>query len=185
MPNFFLQSLAWTLSVVLLTSCVSRPLKQEEAPAAEPAAEKIDLEGLKKDLGLSRSKEDLGFVEKRFDSCSVGFGYSRAHDCRSLFLVTIQFRLQCRTKDDANLVSKQDIYPVTSREVKWSLATHTGITATDSEGYGEILVASPISLKRARLKITVSGRFLIINAAEITRIVTPPPWCQSFTSDIR
>ncbi len=140
----------------------------------------IDLLGLKRALRLERPIDNLGYAEKSFHTCDVGYGYSSSHDCQTQYFIIIQFRLQCRsTEETVNAVSKDDLYAINSNRVKWSLGRIQGVTQTDTEGYGQIQLIAPASLRQQKLRLTISPDFLVMTAEEITRVVVPHDWCQN------
>jgi hypothetical protein len=177
-------------SVAISAGCgskhVSEPARNVpptvSAPAeAEPSGPSIDYVALQKSLGLDRENSDLGYSEKGFDTCKVGYGYSGTHYCHHEYFVVLHFRLMCRDSEGtvAEGVNTVDMMSIADRRVKWNLKGISGTLQTDGEGYGQIHTVSPISQKSQRLKLAVGPEFLYMRANEITKVVTPKPWCDS------
>lgn len=149
-------------------------------PALQPSAPVIDYVGLQQSLGLDRDARNLGFSEKSFNTCLVGHGFSDSEDCRRLYMVVINFQLLCRYSEGtiSRALSSLDMQPISSRSVNWNLRTENGSIYTDSDGFGQIRSTSEASGKQQRLKLAVGNDFLYMRATDITRVVTPSPWCQ-------
>lgn len=139
----------------------------------------VDMLGLQRYLGLSRATEDLGYRERAFDTCQVGYGFSSSRDCRRAYFVSIHFQLSCRDSEGTveTTLGSEHITPLGGRSVKWSLKGIEGVTPTDGEGFGAIAAIVPASQQQQRLRLAIGTQFLYIRAGEISRIVTPEPWC--------
>ena len=191
-----LSNLASSLSLVVkltgaglalaITACTTPQIEPPQAPrpsrpiveqdGSEPA---IDILGLERSLGLDSGREDLGFHEKSFDTCSVGYGYSASHNCKKQSFVSIRFQLQCRESEGTISNADYEVKAIASDHVKWNLGkTGSGLTPTDGDGYGEIRTIASSTQAQQKLRLTVNGKFLILTAAEIRRIVTPGDWCK-------
>ncbi len=151
---------------------VPRPTSQDLEPI-----ENIDYEGLARSLRMERSPEDLGYKEKTFNTCRVGYGYSSTHRCRNLHVIAVHFQLQCRDSEGSESDMNYDVRPITESHIKWQLGQDIGMTSTNGEGYGKILWAADGSRANAKLRLTVDGRFLILTANEVRKIVAPGSWC--------
>lgn len=145
----------------------------------EDEASQIDIFGLQKELGLERETERLGFSERKFNTCEVGYGFSRSRDCQSKYFVVIHFQLLCRDSEGtvSTTLQASDLTALSQRPVSWILKPSSGKTDTDASGYGQIRMISAASAKRQRLKLAVGNDFLYMRANEITQVVTPQPWC--------
>jgi hypothetical protein len=167
------------LFAINFVGCQTPPKKTENTTPAEPRQSSIDLEGLKKHLGLSRPSSELGFNEKSFDTCLKGFSLPQTSDCTQNYFVVINFRLQCRhtTGTISQTVTAEDVEPIANAQVKWSLRNLSGKAPTDQNGYGQLEVISPISQRAQRLRLAVGTEFLYIRAGDISRVVTPGTWC--------
>lgn len=175
-----------------LYSCTSAPVatkapeastpKPSVAPqvSSEPEVENIDYDALQGFLKLKRGYNRLGYAEKAFNTCEVGYGYSSTHNCRKLNFVVIHFQLMCRDSEGTvtEAVTAANIQPISRQPVKWTLKNAVGRTQTDSEGYGQIAIVSKISQRYERLKLTVGDDFLFMKAGEITQMITPKSWCE-------
>ena len=171
---------------LIITACTTPQIVQPQAPRpsrpvvdqgnGEPA---IDILGLERSLGLDSGREDLGFHEKSFDTCSIGYGYSTSQNCKKQSFVSIRFQLQCRESEGTISNADYEVKAISSDHVKWNLGkTGSGLTSTDGDGYGEIRTIASGSQGQQKLRLTVNGKFLILTAAEIRRIVTPGDWCK-------
>jgi hypothetical protein len=181
-----------SLSVVFLfVACSSTP-KVSEVPniprtykpppplsTTSDSDPSIDYVGLQRELGLERAPENLGFLEKPFETCQAGYGYSSTQDCQRKYFVVIHFQLLCRDSEGtiSTTLTSADMRPISGRPVNWTLKGSNGVLQTDSEGYGQIRVVNGKSQRAQRLKLAVGPEFLYVRAGEITRIVTPQPWC--------
>lgn len=174
---------AITALVLFLTACTSTPKKETYTPPAyeEPVSTspKIDYYALQAFLGMDRPPEELGYTEKAFNTCEAGFGFSRSQDCRTEYFVLLNFRLMCRDTEGtiSTVLTDSDVTALSGRNVKWSLKGIDGTTQTDGWGYGQIRITSPISQKKQRVRLSVGSQFLYMRANEITKVITPLPWC--------
>jgi hypothetical protein len=173
---------------LVLCSCASAPKKEPVIEIAPPPTEvskpkneaiKIDVEGLKRSLGLDRSRGDLGYQEKRFNTCSAGFGYPR-ENCSDQIFVSINFRLQCRdtTGTTSEVVTSAQMDPIAHKQVRWQIGKAQSVINTDDEGYAQINGVWTTAPKGQRLRLAVGSQFVYVRAGEVTRIVTPSNWCQ-------
>ncbi len=177
-----------------LAACSSTPTptyrndyeKSEKTPkttsseAADIGAENIDFVALQRSLGLERPVGDLGYSEKFFDTCQVGYGFSKSHNCRQRYFVVIHFQLMCRNSDGtvSEIVRHADLQSIANQSVRWNISDMKGIAVTDSDGFGQIKVLAAQSQKRQRLKLAVESDFLYMRAEEVSKIVTPQSWCR-------
>ena len=175
-----------------LYSCNHAPIKTQASPpprvAPAPSApeesneavlENIDVDGLKTFLKMNRKFDRLGFVEKKFNTCEVGYGYSSTHNCRTKTFVVLQFQLMCRDSEGTvtEALTPQDLRAISNQSVKWTMKNLAGRIITDSEGYGQIVTLSNQSQRYERLKLSVRNDFLYMKAGELTQMVTPQSWC--------
>ncbi len=176
------------LACLIFAACATAP--KIEAPVIAPTVsipsaseleERIDLEGLERSLNLSRPDEVLGYQESAFNSCSAGFGYSASKNCRRLTMAVIHFRLQCRDSEGtiSTALGASDLRAISGQGVRWTVSDLDGITSTDGQGYGEIRGVFARSPKAKWLRLAVGVQFLNMRAGEITRVVTPRPWCHA------
>jgi hypothetical protein len=174
---------------ILLAGCASSPPKQDNsitAPAehsksskneAGPQSQPADFESMQKRLGLHRDFHELGYAEKPFDNCETESGESTL--CRRQFMVVIHFQLLCRDSEGtvSEVLSRSDMKPISERQVNWNLKGNAGDIQTDSSGFGQIRTIASVSPRGQRLKLAVGNETLYLKAGEITRVVTPKPWC--------
>lgn len=174
--------------VCLLVGCSSSP-KKVPSPTIpvtvteEPAASaKIDYVALQTFLGLDRGSENLGYTERVFNTCEAGYGYSRNQDGHKEVFVVLHFRLLCRDTEGtvSTILTDADVNPIAGKTVKWNLKGMTGAVVTDGLGYGQIRTVSRISQRRERLRLSVGPEFLYMRANEITKVITPRPWCEAY-----
>lgn len=173
------------LSLAAFLGCSTAPKTEEPSAGVLPGTSMttrpgaIDYVGLQRALGMEIPTQNLGYSEKSFNTCQVGYGYSGSHNCRHEVMTVINFRLQCRDSEGtvAHGVTNADLTAISNRPVRWILKNNQGSTQTDHEGFGQIMTVAGRSLKRERLKIGVGNDFLYMRANEITRVVTPRPWC--------
>ena len=162
--------------------CASDKVKETQIVPAQlpkPYQEVIDVVGLQNALKLSGTK--IGFFEKNYNTCSVGYGYLQNENCRNLFMTVIRFQIVCRPEiDDPNkILSQSDLTPVANQKLKWKLGSNiTGSSETNYSGYGQLVAISSQSQKNQRLKINSGNDFLLIKSHEIDQVITPPDWCR-------
>lgn len=188
-------SLYWiALISFFISACTSTGKKAESSPQAieksekaassreadEPEIENVDFVALQRALGLEKPNEKLGYAERLFDTCDVGYGYSKNKNCRQRYFVVVHFQLMCRDSEGtvSEIVRAADLQPNRDRSVRWNLKGANGSTNTDGDGFGQIRVISAQSQKQQRLKLTVESDFLYLRAGEVNKIVTPKTWCQ-------
>jgi hypothetical protein len=159
-------------------SSVNRPVPAIKVGASD-MEENVDYVALQRALGLEKGPRSLGYWEKAFDTCQVGYGYSKSNNCRQKYFVVIHFQLMCRDSEGttSEIVRPEDLEANGNRSLKWNLRDLAGTTATDSEGFGQIQVVSPQSQKQQRFRLATSSDFLYLRAEEVQKIVTPRPWC--------
>jgi hypothetical protein len=163
----------WLLCIAVLVSCTTA----EKVPSPEPSPrppESLNLSEIKSRLKMSRERDKLGFLEKRFNRCDF-----KSPPCSDDFLVTIHFRLLCReSQGTVDAISAADLIPIQSNSVSWKLGTTNGYTRTDQDGYGQVEVVRSRSATRDRLRLTIEERFVATPAIETERIVVPENWCK-------
>ncbi|MBC7742562.1 MAG: hypothetical protein H7061_10205 [Bdellovibrionaceae bacterium] len=182
----------------LVVSCTSAPNRDgvppearlphrhghvEPAPKAEPLPEEpvIDYVGLQRFLKLDRNYSSLGYSEHLFNTCEVGFGYSRTNNCDLKYFVVSHFRLQCRDSEGtiSKILTEADLRPISREEIFWTLRDVNGTLYTDSEGYGQIRMVSSDSQRDSRLKLTLKNDYLYLKAGELKQMTTPKNWCNN------
>jgi hypothetical protein len=167
------------------TEPVQKNVEKAEAPkvsvgAGEEEAESVDVVALQRALGLERPATQLGYAERAFNTCEVGYGFSKSHNCRQRYMVVVHFQMMCRNSEGtvSEIVRPADLQPNSNRNVRWSLKNESGATTTDYEGMSQVRLISAQSQKQQRFKLTVESDFLYLRAGEVNRIVTPRSWCR-------
>ena len=185
-----IKNLIYSFLVGLFVSgCASTPKESFPAgnlppksgvPTSRTQDTTIDYPALKRALGLERSAESLGLMEKAFNTCEAGYGYSSSSNCRRLYFTVIHVQLLCRDSEGTVSVGidRADQTPIASRAVNWTLKGSNGIAQSDSEGFVQVSTVSSLSQKTQRLKLSVGNDFLYMRANEITKVVTPKSWCE-------
>ena len=189
----FLLLTSFLFSLLLISSCATppAPVIVKKAPPVVAAPKEfvptlqlsddgplIDMIGLQNYLGLGRAHETLGYQDKAFQTCQVGNGYPSDH-CQKKHLVVIHFQLMCRDSEGtiSKILTVADLQPVARRPVIWTLKNMSSTVQTDSDGYGQITIVTSETQSQQRLKLSVGNDFLYTRAGEITRVATPPSWC--------
>jgi len=178
-----LAPLVFFVSVILIGCASPGPQSQRQK---QTTAKKVevrdtanvgpDISKLKGILGLNRQLNDLGYAEKSFDSCRVGLT-GETGKCGPRVLTVVNFRLLCRDSEDTAQDIVSNFTPVVTDQVKWKVAEVSGVTRTDTDGYGSVQVISSRSLRGQRLVLTVGRQFLGLTVADVNRIVVPVYWC--------
>ncbi len=182
-----MKNLIFLFFVVFISACASKPpvtfptpaqktVEQEEAPQEII----IDYDGLQSLLKLDRPVEKLGFVEKAFPTCEVGYGYSSNRNCRRDFFILVHFQLLCRDSNEdsyTEALTAADMRPLRGSSVRWTLSNSRGSLNLDDQGRGQIKTTARNSQRDKRLKINIGNDNLYVKAGEINKIVTPSNWC--------
>lgn len=176
------------ISVAGCSSTQKTASKETEAKISQPTAthppledetkkSKIDLLSLQRSLGMTRDSENLGYHEKGFNTCEIGYGFSPTQDCKKAYLAVVHFRLQCRDSEGTVSTAAHILTPISSAQLKWSIGAIKGITSTDREGFGQIVTVLPKPSKRERFRMTSNSKYLVLRAGEVSRFVVPSDWC--------
>lgn len=134
---------------------------------------------LRKDIGVQKDFNMMGFSESAFQTCKVT-APGAPPDCRIDYFSNIHFLLLCRDAHESSQTAfdASRMQPLGNRTVKWNLKDQEGIIVLDDKGYGRIQLKSATSQKAERLKLSIDNETLYVQAGEIGRVVTPPDWCQ-------
>jgi len=156
------------------------PSKSDSASSKSDEDAVVDFIALQKALGLNRLPEILGFKEKVFNSCQVGYGYSATQNCRNLNFTVIHIQLLCRDSEGTVSVGidRTEQTPIAKKSVTWALKGKGGVSETDLQGYAQLVAVTPRSQRKERLKVAIGNDFLYMRANEITKVVTPKSWCE-------
>lgn len=174
-------------ALLFLLACSTAPKKEKYTPTPVTTevpedTSRIDYFALQSHLGLDRSPEELGYTEKAFNTCEAGYGFSRSQNCHQEYFVVLHFRLLCRDTEGtiSTILTDADTTPLAGRSVRWNLKGLDGTSQTDGLGYGQVRITSPVSQKKQRVKIAIGNEFLYMRANEITKVITPQPWCSQY-----
>ena len=153
--------------------------KQENPYESIETALSIDYDGLKSFLKLNRAYDQLGYSERSFNTCNVGYGYSSTHNCETKYFVVSHFQLKCRDSEGtvSEIIQEHHLRPISQRQIAWSLRGTDSTLVTDSEGYGQIAIVAAKSMRSERLKISTGNDFLYMKAGDLKRMITPRGWC--------
>lgn len=173
--------------ILVLSACTTAQKTDLETstPGQKPSAssggdeENIDYEQIKHSLGLSHKLEQLGYSERAFNTCEMGFGFSRTQNCRTEIMAVINFQLLCRDSQGtiSTALTREDMQPLSGRTINWSLHKKNGSAVLNHDGHGQILMSFRSSPRNQRLKLSANNDALYLRANEIKRIVTPSNWC--------
>ena len=168
----------------VVSACSTARMKQPSPteipnePPAPPAEMRIDYIGLQQTLGVNRPDTKLGYVEKAFDSCTAGNGFSHSNDCHKEIFVLIHFQLKCRETEEAPADGSPMVtHPIANHPVKWLLEKKGGVVQTDSDGYGQVRTSYRSRPRDKHIKLTSDTHFLYVKAGDLDQIVAPPIWC--------
>jgi hypothetical protein len=163
------------LLIFLVGCATTAPINQ----ARDPEGQKVggySLMQLQSELGINRSTQDLGVVEKSFDSCKYSIKENGTR-CGPRYLTVLHFQIVCRDSEGTvdNVVT--NFKPLSSDHVEYQLAGGRGILRTDGGGYGQLQVVSTLPLHEQRLVITIGREFLGKQLSEVEQLVVPNYWC--------
>lgn len=182
-------------SMMSVAACSSAPQRSETSPPKQsttyeskpvqpmpPAKveEVIDLRALQTSVKLEPRKEELGYHEKKFNTCQAGAGYSSTVNCRNLSLVVVHFQLMCRDSEGtvSEVVTSANLEPIANQRIKWALNKANDESMTDSNGYAQIVMVSPESQRTQRMRVTLGDDFLFIRAGDARSLIAPKNWCR-------
>lgn len=159
-----------------VSSAVNEPLAIFNTYRPSMSTQEYDL--LRKDLGIQKDFNLMGFSESAFQTCTVATAGAPS-TCRIDYYSNIHFLLLCRDAHESlqTAFDASRMQPLGNRTVKWNLKDQEGVIVLDDKGYGRIKLKSPSSQKAERLKLSIDNETLYVQAGEIGRVVTPPDWC--------
>ncbi len=174
--------LAGLFAIHFLFGCATTT--KEEIPPPTPPVQtpdgfQVDVNGLSKFLGMDISKNSLGYFERRFNTCEVGFGYPKSRDCQNLYFVVINYQLLCRQSQGtvSETIDSSSLPAVRNKTGRWSIQNRMGTAQTDTEGRGQIKGIFARPQRNERLKLTIQNDFLYARAGELKQALTPTEWC--------
>ncbi|OFZ30745.1 MAG: hypothetical protein A2622_13390 [Bdellovibrionales bacterium RIFCSPHIGHO2_01_FULL_40_29] len=165
---------------LVLMSCGQMPVKTAPDLSVTSEAPTIDYQSIQRLLGLDKSVNSLGYSEKYFNTCKVGYGFSETENCQNRYFVVVHFKLMCRDSEGtvSNQVVEDDLMPVSNQPLKWQIQNLNGSMQTDSSGNGQILAISARPLRKERLRVSTSKDFMLMRAGDIQRLIVPRTWCE-------
>ncbi|WP_413580679.1 hypothetical protein [Bdellovibrio sp. HCB288] len=171
--------------LAMLTACTTQqpaPPPSTTPPMSTQVGEEsssIDAVAIQRALHLERNVEQLGIQEKSFNTCEMGYGYSRNKNCKTAYMTVLNVRLLCRDSEGtiSTVLTEADVTPIAAQTIRWSLKNVSGEFVTDGLGYGQIVALSYRPQKRERVRLALGNEFLYMRAHEITKVITPRPWC--------
>ena len=177
-------------STFLFIACAS-PVKKNQPPAMPkssqaPQIEKkifqpndIDVSSVQRLLGLDKSIHSLGYAEKIFNTCKVGYGFDTNQNCQQKYFVVIHFKISCRASEGtvSTILTEDDLAVVANQKLQWFLKNANGQIETDLNGFAEIKMISDISQKTERLRLSNANDFVLMRAGEIKSLIVPINWC--------
>jgi hypothetical protein len=182
---FLFSSLLFVLSGFFHVGCSTVSKKETEQIPVETqkgsgAQQTIDILRLGQSLGMNIPVENLGYHEKQFNSCRVGYGSSSNQNCQPLFFVVVNYQLLCRQSSGTVSVTIQsdELPPVRDQRITWNLHSQKGHHQTNEEGFGQLQGVFPISQRHQRLKISTGTDFLYAKAGDLKQALTPKDWCR-------
>lgn len=166
--------------VIFISFLVSRcAITQDHTSESVTQAgyEELSLEDLQDSLDLDI--EDLGFVEKAFNSCSLPRPLRDDGQCGQRYFSIVHFRVQCRSTvgTTENTVTSLDLRAL-SKELEWVVGPNRGRTFTDSDGYGKARIISNRSIGNKRFVLKSGKVALGVTTKDVSRIVVPSNWCE-------
>lgn len=175
--------------LLLMAACASKTPKLEPIQQKNPQVPQIekkvvetsqlDLSSIQRLLNLDKNIQTLGFWEKSFNSCKVGYGYETSQNCQQKYFVVIHFKIACRASEGSvsTILTDDDLAVVANQNLQWFLKNTNGRVNTDSNGFAEIQLVSDISQRTERLRLSNGNDFVLMRAGEIRSLIVPINWC--------
>lgn len=159
------------------TRCATTRTPSPE-PVTQVGYEALSLEEVQESLGVDL--EDLGFVERTFNSCSLPRPLQDDQQCGQRYFTLVHFRVLCRDSigTTEETVTALDMRAL-SKNLEWVVGPHRGTTRTDADGYGKVRVISKEPLRTKRFVLKSGKTALGLETQEVSRIVVPNNWCES------
>jgi hypothetical protein len=147
---------------------------QEKLPQTKRAFE-FDLDELEKKLNLGSKFDELGFHQKRFTPCAIGY---QAAGCDSHYFTMINFQIVCRDTTETTESSDHILTPLANKDLELRLNKKIENVQTDSEGFTQMRLVSNGSVSTSRLIILSSPNSLGLRAGDTKKIMVPRDWCE-------
>ena len=165
------------ISVIgIFLGCASRA-PRESIPREPGSEQTISLSQLQNQLRLDRSLQELGLMDKIFDSCSLPVK-DPTGKCGARYFSVLHFQMVCRDSEGTVGTVVTNTRPLVSDHVEYQLAGHRGIIKTDGNGYGQLQIVTLVPVRGQRLVLTVGREFLGKEISEVEQLVVPNYWCQ-------
>ena len=179
----FLLGLASCTSAPKAPSTADRPTRYNEPipkrTSEKKSSEEIDYKSIQRLLELDVDYKKLGYFEKNFNTCQIGYGYSKLDHCRTEFFIVANFRVMCRDSEGtiSTVLTDDDLRPLAQQDLHWFLKNADGTLRTDGYGYGQIILTSTIPQKNQRLRLSNGKDFLLLRARDVRQLIVPKNWC--------
>ncbi len=168
-----MKNIAILILMLFVNACTTAPRESdpELGPDVVYPPPTIQKAPLQDRLGMRRSADDLGYAEKQFNDCA------QTGTCRSQYFSVVHFQLLCR--DSEGTVSNVPLHlkPLTSNRVSWKLGNLTGLTGTDTQGFGQFSVVSDQSTRGQRLILRIGKQLMGFTVSEVSKVVLPQNFC--------
>lgn len=175
------------LLLILTISACSLTTKDREADVPESdiystpqvsipeGSYNLSLKQIQSKLGMQRANGELGFTEKRFNSCDPNLKTAGA--CRQQVFSVVHFQLLCRDSEGTVQEVPVELTPLISDRVIWKIGAYTGNTQTDRQGFGQFLMLSERSVRGQRMSLRIGRQFMGFTVSEVSKVVLPKNFC--------
>jgi hypothetical protein len=173
-----------TLASSIFIGCTTAP--KNEAPvftSPDPRTNEgyqIDVVGLERFLGMNMGTGTLGYFERRYNTCEVGYGYPKSYGCQDQYYVVINYQLLCRQSEGtvSETIDSSSLNAVRYKNGRWNMGGRIGSTQTDHEGKGQIKGIFPRTQRSERVKVAIDSDFLYARGSDFRQVLTPADWCR-------
>jgi hypothetical protein len=185
------------ISLLVLTACA----QEEVAPAPEPdrggftlwqphieqtpetpkpSAKKdldreIPVDDVARKLNLGLHFDELGFHEKRFDPCALGY---KTKSCETQLFTMINFQVVCRDSEGTIQSNNYTLTPLALKPLHLKVGSHLADSQTDQNGFSQIRFLAKTTARETRFILSSPPFLLALHAGEVKKIVVPNDWCQ-------
>lgn len=176
------------ISLSLLTSCTTTPEekpRQTYLPKSEvtyfkkdrqkKTYNRIDVPELMEELEMNSPPENVGYVEKSFNTCEVDANKSDHPSCQKLYLSRLNYQVVCR--DSTGTVEKVNLTPMDSQKMRWRSPGKRGYTKTDKNGYGQVGFISRRPASQSYLYLHLGSKIARKRFKDNWKLVLPKSWC--------
>jgi hypothetical protein len=141
-------------------------------PSAEPAV--IDLDELERKLNLPREFDQLGYHERKFNACLLGF---RKNNCVPELFVMINFQVVCRDSNGTVEHVSTELIPFANKNLALKVGNKRQTAVTDAEGYSQMRFIAKSTARGERFFLNSPPNSMMLRAGEISKVVAPNDWC--------